>query len=409
MSQFETVTINGNEYTVAQIEAMDRASLRVIARLLQETKFPDVSRAWIGSMATTQDLRDFVLGRTVKADHTGTLNGNGQAHSANGSDAASLLAQAIAAIQADSVGKVSQDDLAEINKSIDARQNEVVNYVDHVTNKLGTELRELLAKSWTKVSFVVNEVEVARVEGLRHKGFDDLYADVLAFKATKQTEKANFWLTGEAGTGKTTAAKKLAELMGLPFRFNGAIDSEYKLRGFIDANGRIISTPFRLAYEFGGIYLFDEVDSSLPSACLAFNAALANGCYDFPGCDMPIPRHPDCIILAASNTWGGPTGDYVGRFKQDGAFMDRFMRVAWETDEALESALCANKDWCAYVQCCRAAAAKHGIEHIISPRATFNGDVLLGVGRPWDRVVDLCVRKGLADEDWSKIQAGVSI
>lgn len=397
----ETVTINGNSYSIAQINAMDRASLRTIARILQETKFPDVSRAWIGSMASTNDLRDFVLGKPVKADHMGTLNGNG----GNGNDAASLLAQAIQAIQADSVGKVSRDDLDNIYGSINARQNELVNYVDAETAKL----KELIDSSCKTVSFVVNEVEVARAGGLRHVGFDDLYADVLAFKACKQTEKANFWLTGEAGTGKTTAAKKLAELMGLPFRFNGAIDSEYKLRGFIDANGRIVSTPFRLAYEFGGIYLFDEVDSSLPSACLAFNAALANGCYDFPGSDMPIPRHPDCIILAASNTWGGPTGDYVGRFKQDGAFMDRFMRINWETDEALESALCANKDWCAYVQTCRAAAAKHGIEHIISPRATFNGDVMLSVGRPWQRAVDLCVRKGLCDEDWSKIQAGVSI
>jgi hypothetical protein len=243
---------------------------------------------------------------------------------------------------------------------------------------------------------------------LRHKAYDDLLADLLAFEATKQTHRANFWLVGPAGTGKTTAAEKIAESLEMPFYFNGAIDSEYKLRGFIDAQGRVISTPFRRAYEHGGVYLFDEVDSSLPSACLAFNAALANGKYDFPGVDEPIARHPRCFVLAASNTWGGPDGGYVGRFRQDAAFMDRFLRVPWETDEQLEKALCSNQEWCAYVQTARASAIKNGVEHLISPRATLNGDALLAAGRPWARVVDLCVRKGLNDADWKKITGGAN-
>jgi cobaltochelatase CobS len=189
----------------------------------------------------------------------------------------------------------------------------------------------------------------------------------------------------------------------MEFYFNGAIDSEYKLRGFIDAQGRIVATPFRRAYEHGGVYLFDEVDSSLPSACLAFNAALANGKYDFPGQDEPIARHPNCIVLAASNTWGGPDGGYVGRFRQDAAFMDRFMRIPWETDPTLQRELCSNQDWVAFVQCVRAGAIANGVEHLVSPRATLNGDAMLAAGRPWDRVVDICVRKGLNEADWNKI------
>jgi hypothetical protein len=86
--------------------------------------------------------------------------------------------------------------------------------------------------------------------------------------------------------------------------------------------------------------------------------------------------------------------------------MDRFLRVPWETDETLESALCANKNWSAYVQSCRAKAIAHGVEHLISPRATLNGDALLAAGRPWERVVDICVRKGLDSADWNKINGG---
>src|SRR5690606_7558053 len=101
----------------------------------------------------------------------------------------------------------------------------------------------------------------------------------------------NVWLAGPAGSGKTTAAEQVAKALKLKFYFNGAIDTEYKLSGFVDAHGRIVSTAFREAYTNGGVYLFDEVDASLPSATLAFNAALANGQCDFPGSKEPTPKH----------------------------------------------------------------------------------------------------------------------
>jgi len=253
------------------------------------------------------------------------------------------------------------------------------------------------------VRFEVGADRSIELSGLRHEAFDDLLADILAFQSTGQTAKANFFLVGPAGTGKTTAAEKIAEHLGLAFHFNGAIDSEYKLSGFIDAHGRIVSTPFRKAYAQGGVYLFDEVDSSLPSACLAFNAALANGAYAFPGEDSLTPRSPNCIIIASGNTWFGPDGNYVGRFKQDAAFLDRFVRVPWPIDEKFEASLCANKDWASYVQARRAKAKAYGVEHLISPRASLSGDVLLAAGRPWERVVEVCVRKGLNEADWTKI------
>lgn len=281
-----------------------------------------------------------------------------------------------------------------------------VKHAKHVEERLAQMADDLSRTAGTASRTFRIEIGDERTlvaEGLRHAAFDDILADVAAFQALRETAKANWWMVGPAGTGKTTAAKKMAELLNLPFYFNGAIDSEYKLRGFIDAQGRVVYTPFRNAYTNGGVYLFDEVDSSLPQACLAFNAALANGEYDFPGEDLPVQRHPDCLVFAASNTWGGPEGGYVGRFRQDAAFMDRFMRVPWETDERLERALCKNDTWCDYVQRLRAATIRHGIEHIISPRATFNGAIMIAAGRPWSRAVEVCVRKGLNEADWSKI------
>ena len=183
--------------------------------------------------------------------------------------------------------------------------------------------------------------EVRKLEGLHHRRFADLLAKVQA--------GVNVWLAGPAGTGKTTAAHNVAKALELPFYFNGAIDNEYKLLGFTDAHGRVVSRPFRKAFCEGGVYLFDEVDASMPAALLAFNAAMANGHCDFPdGC---FERHQNFRAIAAANTFGqGATADYVGRSRMDGAFLDRFVVQRWEIDEDLERAIAGNDKWVTYVQ-----------------------------------------------------------
>lgn len=218
------------------------------------------------------------------------------------------------------------------------------------------------------------------------------------------------WLAGPAGTGKTTAAHQAATALGLPWYFNGALDSEHKLLGFTDAQGRIVSRPFREAYLTGGVYLFDEVDASLPGALLAFNAALANGRCDFPdGCHE---RHSDFKCIAAGNTYGhGATHDYVGRAKQDAAFLDRFVSLEWSVDEALERsiALSAIADqalggkWIDHVQSVRGRVRAAGIRVVISPRASIHGCKLLQAGLLWGEVVEACLRRGMAAESWSAI------
>lgn len=217
-----------------------------------------------------------------------------------------------------------------------------------------------------------------------------------------QGERPNIWLVGPVGSGKTSAASQLAQDLGLPFYFNGAIDTEYKLRGFHDAQGRLISPPFRQAFEHGGVYLFDECDASMPGAVLAFNAALSNGACDFP--DGEVKRHADCIIIAAANTWGqGATHDYVGRMKQDAAFLDRFIQLSWDYDEQLEHAMTGNPRWTNRVQKIRAAITDLKIHHIVSPRASYWGAVLLAAGVPEDQVLAMKVRGGLDDAQWQKI------
>lgn len=242
----------------------------------------------------------------------------------------------------------------------------------------------------------------ARDLGLQHATFPKLVK--LASIRMHDGTRPNVWIAGPAGSGKTTAANSLAKALDLPFFFNGAIDTEHKLLGFVDAQGRIVSRPFRKAYESGGVYLFDEVDASYPAALLAFNAALANGSCDFP--DQLVSRHPDCIILAGANTWGGgATTEYVGRAKQDAAFSDRFIKLAWNYDPALERETCGNPEWAEKVQAWRAKAATKGLKVVISPRASYFGAAMLASGHTEAEAIEATIAASLAPAQWEAIRS----
>lgn len=240
-------------------------------------------------------------------------------------------------------------------------------------------------------------------EALAHKDFPKL------LKAVSSGE--NIWLVGAAGTGKTTAAEQVATVLGLEFHFNGALDSEHKLLGFIDAQGRIVSRPFRKAWTEGGVYLFDEVDASLPQALLAFNAALANGIVDFP--DGAVRKHPKFICLAGANTIGqGATIEYNGRYKPDAAFIDRFAMFRWDVDETLERTIALGRiedkavgnRWVDLVQRVRSKIASEGsVKHVVSPRASIGGCALLHAGFTWQEAIESRLRKGLDQAVWNRI------
>jgi cobaltochelatase CobS len=215
--------------------------------------------------------------------------------------------------------------------------------------------------------------------------------------------KLNIMLVGPAGSGKTTMAEQAAHAMGVPFYFNGAIDSEYKLTGFMNAAGQIVSTAFRRAYESGGLYLFDEIDASFASALLAFNAALANGHMDFP--DGMVKRHKDFYCIAAANTFGkGADRVYVGRNQLDAASLDRFCMLTCDYDEKLEFAISGNDSWTRKVQKIRAAVNTLKIRHVVSPRASINGAKILASGDSEKEALEETVWKGLDMDSVNKIK-----
>jgi hypothetical protein len=290
--------------------------------------------------------------------------------------AADAAQKAIAALVAASEGNSAKIDPEQIKAIAQSAVAETVR--DEITKRMPTVITVENAKIDQSIDL-----------GLSHRSVPDLIKVL--------NTGLNVWLSGPAGSGKTHAAEQAAKALGLPFYFNGAIDTEYKLTGFIDAQGRCVSTAFRRAFTEGGLYLFDEVDASMPSATLAFQAALSNGYADFP--DGMQKKSDRFVAMAAANTWGyGADGNYVGRNRMDAAFTNRFVKFAWDYDEALERQLAGNDEWVSEVQSKRAKALGNGLKVVISPRQSIQGAKLLAAGFSKDQVRNMTYLAGLSDQ-----------
>ena len=243
--------------------------------------------------------------------------------------------------------------------------------------------------------------------------------------------RRNAWLCGPAGSGKTTSAHEVATLLGLKFyaKSVGPQVTESSLIGYTDANGKTVRTQLREAFEFGGVFLLDEVDAASPAVLVVINALLANGVASFP--DTVVEKHPDFVLIAGANTIGlGADRQYVGRQQIDAATLDRFVLLDWPYDPRIEAAAAGvpiEAVWSStfpvefsfdepseancfqYVERVvkiRNAVAKFGkaVRVIVSPRASINGTALIRQGFTVDDALNLCVWKGLDTDTRSKIE-----
>lgn len=247
---------------------------------------------------------------------------------------------------------------------------------------------------------ITTEKTSVKIDGLQHRNFEKL---LRACSAKTHEGRLNVWLYGPPGTGKTTAARNVAKALDLPFYCTGALLTKYDITGFIAAQGDLIRSPFRDAWEKGGVFLFDEIDGSDPRAIVAFNSALANGVMAFP--DGMVERHPDCVIIAAANTTGmGATAEFNGRIKLDMASADRFVMIDWPIDEKIETAMSHSKEWADVVQRVRANVKRNGVKNVaITPRATIYGNSLIAAGMSIEDAKEMVLRKGMSNEQWAAV------
>lgn len=261
---------------------------------------------------------------------------------------------------------------------------------DKLTADQESTREELLALAGTvRTIEIVTPKVTKKLKGVQHDKFEAL----LKVVGTGQP----VLLVGPAGTGKTHAAAEVANAYDLEFHSIavGAQTSKSDLVGYMDANHNYVRTQFREAYENGGLFLLDEADAGNSNVLILLNAALSNGYMAFP--DGMIKRHDSFRMVATANTYGhGASRQYVGRNQLDAATLDRFVTIAWDIDEKVESALAGTdpngKKWLAVVRAVRQKAiVEMELRVVISPRATQRGAMLLAAGMTFEDVLPIAL------------------
>lgn len=214
------------------------------------------------------------------------------------------------------------------------------------------------------------------------------------------------FLVGPAGTGKSTMAQQAAGALGLAFfaLSVGPTTPTSKIFGYLDAGGSYHDTPFRRAYEDGGLMLLDELDNGHPGLLTELNQALALDLCAFP--DAMVVRHRGFRLVTTGNTYGtGGDRQYVGRQALDAATLDRLVTIDVPVDERLETRLalaCAPsrpeqvEQVLAEVRRLRRLADEKRLPVVFSPRASINAAKLLEAGASMDKAVQWCVTRGLS-------------
>jgi MoxR-like ATPase len=213
-------------------------------------------------------------------------------------------------------------------------------------------------------------------------------------------------LVGPAGTGKSMMAQQAAEAFAQEFQALslGPTTPMSKIFGYYDAHGHYHATPFRRAFEDGGLMLLDELDSGHPGLLAELNQALSLRSCAFA--DGMVTAHPDFRLVATANTYGtGGDRQYVGRQALDAATLDRFIVIDVPVDEELEERIALAhaparaedaRRVIEEVRRLRATAAEKRLPVMFSPRAAIDAAKLLQAGASVEQAVRWRVVRGMS-------------
>lgn len=202
--------------------------------------------------------------------------------------------------------------------------------------------------------------------------------------------RKNIVLIGPAGSGKSYLARQVAyaifgpadtwanptEKIGMISCSGGMSEGHFIGRLLPVGEGgkfETVMADFRRCFQFGGVFLMDEMDAADDNVLLVMNDAIANGklvLINDVGCPT-IDKHPDFIFIGAANTYGrGADRMYCGRNALDEAFLDRFRigQVEIDYSEEVDKALCPDDALRHRLQTYRRRVNENRLERIVSTR-----------------------------------------
>ena len=249
-----------------------------------------------------------------------------------------------------------------------------------------------------------------QIQGVLHNRFTDILHTVGA--------GVHAYLVGSAGTGKSTIGKQVADSLNVPFASKSVSGQtpESALVGYMAGGGNYVGTEFRRIFEFGGVFLLDEVDNGNPNVLNVLNSALANDSMAFA--DGMVSRHKDFVAIATANTYGnGATAEYVGRNPIDKAFLNRFATIDIDIDENVEDAMLksvglsldVSRLWITAIRKARTNVFANNLRVIVSPRNTLNGAKQISAGMAPAKAFATQITAGLKPEQLDKVMAGVTL
>ena len=294
----------------------------------------------------------------------------------------------------------------EIDKRIDKRYSVLAKNLDETAiNKL---LDAKLSKHFKETRVIVENTakETIKDMGIQHALFPKLLAMVQMRKPNGT--RANVMLVGPAGSGKTTAAENVAKALELEYSYVGATYDKVDLFGYNNGHGHYQVTEFYKRYKDGGVMLLDEMDGFDPAVGVACNAAIDGTRAAFPV--GIVPKHTDSVFIAACNTFGlGANAKYVGRNRLDAATLNRFIKLDWGYDPALERIQVGDDKWTKITQAVRVKVDSMGIEIVISPR---NGQHAVMMERTGlfskDEIFTIAFRDGMEEDSWNQVKSVLS-
>lgn len=236
----------------------------------------------------------------------------------------------------------SIDDLLE--ERVKAITDTALEYADKRAQSILEDIRLEIKALPQPRPIEVNLGEIKRkLKSPAHPALEKL---LILSKVANKTNAKHPYLVGPAGCGKTTLASQLADALGLEYGHISltAGASETWLWGRQTPTGFSVG-QFAHMYEYGGVFLFDEIDAADANLLIALNTALANGSAYNPIEGRKISKHKDFYVVAAGNTFGlGADFVYTGRQRLDGATLDRFAAIKIDYIPEIEEILCPDAE-----------------------------------------------------------------